>query len=120
MLIIVQNHPFSPDISREESVHPHACMFVCRHGRSCSKGVVQLGLAQGQRMFISYCSNLNLAVAESSTTYMDTGARADLYNSDKVKGAMHFFDAAGEATWVIINPSTGAQVPSSAPFSCFG
>ena len=23
---------------------------------------------------------------------------------------MHFFDAAGEATWIIVNPSTGAQV----------
>lgn len=50
------------------------------------------------------------ACAESNTSYKNTGAKADLYTTDKTKGAMHFFDAAGEATWVIIDPSTGAQV----------
>ncbi len=50
------------------------------------------------------------ACAESDTTYKNTGAIADLYSDTKTKGAMHFFDAAGEATWIIVNPSTGAQV----------
>ena len=56
-----------------------------------------------QQSFICPCAELN-------SSYKNTGAKADLYTSDGTKGAMHFFDAAGEATWVIIDPSTGVQV----------
>ena len=60
---------------------------------------------------------VTLTFAESNSTYKNTGAVADLYTSDRAKGARHFFDAAGEATWVIFDPSTGAQVPPDATLS---
>ena len=53
---------------------------------------------------------LIIATAESSDTYKNVGAKADLYFSNMTKGAMHFFDEAGEATWVIMDPMNGAQV----------
>ncbi len=50
------------------------------------------------------------ARADADTIYTNTGAKADLYLSNKTRGAMHFFDAASQPTWVVIDPSTGAQV----------
>ena len=51
------------------------------------------------------------------TTYKNTGAKADLYTNPQTTRVMHFFDAADEATWIVVHPTTLAQVCKSAPCS---
>ena len=50
--------------------------------------------------------------AEGYSTYRNIGAKADLYSNPQTKAAMHFFDAEGDATWIIFNSLTGVQVYS--------
>ncbi|CAK0750586.1 hypothetical protein CVIRNUC_002002 [Coccomyxa viridis] len=46
--------------------------------------------------------------AQKSTSYLNTGARADLYSNSTLKRAIHFFDDASHPTWILLSP-TGSQ-----------